>query len=60
MRMENGKGRDGDIDLLMYISDTMTGRTFCPLGDGAAGVIKAMVKHFGDEFEKHINEKKCG
>jgi NADH-quinone oxidoreductase subunit F len=58
-RMENGMGRDGDIDLLMYVSDTMTGRTFCPLGDGAAGVVKALINHFKNEFEDHIKEKKC-
>jgi len=58
-RIENGNGREGDLDLLMYVSDTMLGRTFCPLGDGAAGVIKAMVKHFRNEFEFHIKEKKC-
>jgi NADH-quinone oxidoreductase subunit F len=58
-RIENGKGRDEDIDLLMYVSGTMTGRTFCPLGDGAAGVVKAMIHHFRNEFEDHIREKKC-
>ncbi|UCH79626.1 MAG: NADH-quinone oxidoreductase subunit NuoF [Nitrospiraceae bacterium] len=58
-RVENGKGREGDVDLLLYISGTMTGRTFCPLGDGAAGVVQAMIKHFRTEFEEHISEKKC-
>ena len=58
-RIENGKGREDDLSLLMYVSGTMTGRTFCPLGDGAAGVVRAMVNHFKNEFEDHIREKKC-
>ena len=35
----------------------MSGRTFCPLGDGAAGVVVGMIKHFRSEFEEHIKKK---
>jgi NADH-quinone oxidoreductase subunit F len=58
-RIENGEGREGDIELLIDIADVMSGRTFCPLGDGAAGVVLGMIKHFRNEFEEHINNKKC-
>jgi NADH-quinone oxidoreductase subunit F len=58
-RMENGWGRAGDIELLGNVAGVMAGRTFCPLGDGAAGVVTAMVKHFSNEFEDHITNKKC-
>ncbi len=58
-RIEHGKGRKGDIELLSDVAGVMYGRTFCPLGDGAAGVVLAMIKHFRNEFEEHINTKKC-
>jgi NADH-quinone oxidoreductase subunit F len=58
-RIESGNGREGDIELLLDVADIMTGRTFCPLGDGAAGVVKGMITHFRSEFEEHINSKKC-
>ncbi len=58
-RMENGMGREGDIELLTDIAGVIMGRTFCPLGDGAAGVVTGMIKHFRNEFEEHIKTKKC-
>lgn len=59
-RIEYGKGRKGDIELLYDVAETISGRTFCPLGDSAAGVVTAMIKHFRAEFKEHIkmgNEK---
>jgi NADH-quinone oxidoreductase subunit F len=58
-RIEDGKGKEGDIDLLSDVAGIMSGRTFCPLGDGAAGVVLAMIKHFRGEFDKHIKNAKC-
>jgi NADH-quinone oxidoreductase subunit F len=58
-RIENGQGREGDIDLLSDVAGIMSGKTFCPLGDGAAGVVLGMIKHFRHEFEEHINDKRC-
>ncbi len=53
-RIEYGNGREGDIELLSDVAECISGRTFCPLGDGAAGVVKGMIKHFRHEFEEHI------
>ncbi len=58
-RIENGQGRPGDVELLIDVADMMAGKTFCPLGDGAAGVVKGMIKYFKDEFEDHIKHNKC-
>jgi NADH-quinone oxidoreductase subunit F len=52
--IEKGNGRPGDIELLRDISEDMMGKTFCPLGDGAAGALRGMLKHFEYEFEEHI------
>ncbi len=56
-RIESGEGREGDIELLQEISENIMGKTFCPLGDGAAGVVLGMLKHFKGEFEEHIAGK---
>ena len=58
-RMERGSGREGDIELLSEVAGIMSGRTFCPLGDGAAGVVLGMLRHFRNEFEEHIENAKC-
>jgi NADH-quinone oxidoreductase subunit F len=58
-RIEDGKGKEGDIDLLSDVAEIMSGRTFCPLGDGAAGVVVGMIKHFRSEFEEHIKNARC-
>ncbi|MBI5056806.1 MAG: NADH-quinone oxidoreductase subunit NuoF [Nitrospirae bacterium] len=58
-RIENGQGREGDIELLTDVTWIMSGKTFCPLGDGAAGVVTGMLKYFRNEFEEHIKNGKC-
>lgn len=58
-RIEAGRGREGDIELLTDVAKIMAGRTFCPLGDGAASVVLAMIRHFGNEFDAHIKKAGC-
>jgi NADH-quinone oxidoreductase subunit F len=35
------------------------GRTICALGDAASMPVKSFIKHFGAEFEYHIQNRKC-
>ncbi len=58
-RIEHGKGRMDDIDLLNSVSDNIQGRTICALGDAAAMPVRAMIKNFRDEFVHHIEHKTC-
>jgi NADH-quinone oxidoreductase subunit F len=58
-RIENGKGKPGDIELLLDICDNITGRTVCPLSEAAAGPVKGFVTKFREEFEQHIRDQKC-
>ena len=58
-RIEHGLGRADDIDMLNRIADNIQGRTICALGDAAAMPVRAMVKNFKDEFEYHIEHKRC-
>jgi len=58
-RIENGQGRWEDMDLLEDVTKKIAGRTICALGDAAAMPVQGMLKHFRDEFEYHIEHKKC-
>jgi len=58
-RIEHGEGRPGDIDLILDICNNIMGRTICPLGDAAVMPIESIIKHFRNEFEYHIEHKKC-
>jgi NADH-quinone oxidoreductase subunit F len=54
-RIENGAGKQHDIDLLVNIASKIEGNTICPLGDAAAWPVASAVRHFRDEFEFHVN-----
>ena len=58
-RIEHGKGRAEDLDLLLSLSDNIQGRTICALGDAAAMPVRSFVNHFRSEFEHHVTHKRC-
>ena len=58
-RIETGQGRPEDLDLLDDVANKIMGRTICALGDAAAMPVASFVKHFRDEFQYHIDHKKC-
>jgi NADH-quinone oxidoreductase subunit F len=58
-RIEHGNGRMDDLDLLNSVADNIQGRTICALGDAAAMPVRAMLKHFRDEFAYHVEHKTC-
>jgi len=58
-RIEHGRGKMDDLDLLLDICDNIEGNTICPLGDAAVPMVRTSIKYFRDEYEYHINNKKC-
>ncbi|MDT5370938.1 MAG: NADH-quinone oxidoreductase subunit, partial [Mycobacterium sp.] len=58
-RLENGEGTAADIDKLLDISDTINGKSFCALGDGAASPIISSIQHFRDEYIAHVTQQGC-
>ena len=58
-RIEHGQGRADDLDMLNSIADNIQGRTICALGDAAAMPVRAFIKHYREEFEYHIENKRC-
>ena len=53
-RLDDGKGRDGDLEMLVDMSENIAGRSFCLLGDAAQTPIVSSIKNFRDDFEKRI------
>jgi NADH-quinone oxidoreductase subunit F len=58
-RIEHGRGKPEDIDMLNDVADNIQGRTICALGDAAAMPVRAFIKHYRDEFQHHIDHKTC-
>jgi NADH-quinone oxidoreductase subunit F len=53
-RLMHGEGKPDDIDLLLYICDTVKGKCFCPLGEGAIQPVLSSIKHFREDYEQWI------
>lgn len=58
-RIEHGLGRPEDLALLDQVAARMEGRTICALGDAAAMPVRSFVKQFRDEFQYHVDHKRC-
>jgi NADH-quinone oxidoreductase subunit F len=58
-RIAHGEGRMEDLDLLVATAGKIEGRTICALGDAAAMPVTSFIRHFRDEFEYHIQHKRC-
>jgi NADH:ubiquinone oxidoreductase subunit F (NADH-binding)/(2Fe-2S) ferredoxin/NAD-dependent dihydropyrimidine dehydrogenase PreA subunit len=58
-RICDGKGRDGDIELLESLCQQIQSTSLCGLGQGAPNPVVSTLKHFRHEYEAHIYEKRC-
>jgi len=58
-RIEHGEGKPEDLNLLLDLCENIAGRTICALGDAAAWPVQGMLKHYRNEFEYHIEHKRC-
>lgn len=58
-RIEHGQGQQEDLDLLNDVAHRIGGRTICALGDAAAMPVMSFLKHYREEFQYHIDHKKC-
>ena len=58
-RIERGAGRAEDIDILLDVAGSMEGQTICAFADAAAWPVQGLLRHFRDDFERHVREQKC-
>ena len=54
-----GEGEEGDIERLESLSKFIVAGSLCGLGQGAPNPVLTTIKHFRDEYEAHIKEKRC-
>ncbi len=55
----DGEGKDGDIETLEMLCEQIKQDSLCGLGQGAPNPVESTLKHFRDEYEAHIYEKRC-
>ena len=58
-RIVAGNGEPGVIDLLLELAETISATALCGLGKSAASPVVSTIKNFREEYEAHINEKRC-
>lgn len=57
--ISNGKGKEGDIELLIELATTIKATALCGLGQTAPNPVLSTIRYFRDEYEEHIKDKKC-
>jgi len=58
-RICQGEGRPEDIDLLQEMGEQIKAGSLCQLGQTAPNPVLTTLRYFRDEYEAHINEKRC-
>ncbi len=58
-RIDAGRGREEDLELLTTLSHRIEGMTVCAFGDAEVAPILSTIKHFRDEYVAHIRERCC-
>jgi NADH-quinone oxidoreductase subunit F len=58
-RIEEGQGRQEDLDMLVDVSKKIEGHTICAFGDAAAWPVQSFIKHYRQEFQYHIDNGCC-
>ena len=58
-RIVEGKGQEGDIELLEELCGAIKDGALCGLGQTAPNPVLTTLRYFRSEFEAHIREKRC-
>ena len=58
-RICEGKGQEGDIDLLEELCVGIKDGSLCGLGQTAPNPVLTTIRYFRDEYEAHIRDKRC-
>jgi NADH-quinone oxidoreductase subunit F len=54
-----GRGKEGDIELLERLSAAIMDSSLCALGSTAPNPVLTTIGYFRDEYEAHIKDKRC-
>jgi NADH:ubiquinone oxidoreductase subunit F (NADH-binding)/(2Fe-2S) ferredoxin/Pyruvate/2-oxoacid:ferredoxin oxidoreductase delta subunit len=54
-----GRGQEGDIELLEKMGQMIKATALCGLGNTAPNPVLTTIRYFRDEYEAHIRDKRC-
>jgi ferredoxin len=54
-----GRGKPGDIELLVELAQSVKKGSLCGLGQTAPNPVLTTIRYFRSEYEAHIDEKRC-
>jgi NADH-quinone oxidoreductase subunit F len=54
-----GNGKSGDIELLEELSEGIKSGSLCALGQTAPNPVLTTIRYFKNEYQEHIEDKKC-
>jgi NADH-quinone oxidoreductase subunit F len=58
--LEDGRGEPGDLERLEAHARLLgPGNTYCALAPGAAEPLQSALKHFRDDLERHVRDRRC-
>jgi NADH-quinone oxidoreductase subunit F len=58
--IDQGQGQEGDLEILAQHAHRLgPGYTFCAHAPGAAEPLQSALKHFREDFERHITDRRC-
>ena len=55
----SGRGKDGDIELLTELAESIKMGSLCGLGQTAPNPVLTTIQYFKEEYEEHIHDMKC-
>ncbi len=58
-RISEGKGKEKDLEILERLGNMIIKTSLCGLGKSAPNPVLSTLRHFRDEYEAHIKEKRC-
>ncbi|HON87474.1 MAG: NADH-quinone oxidoreductase subunit NuoF [Firmicutes bacterium] len=58
-RITKGEGKEGDIETLEELGQSIKETALCGLGQTAPNPVLSTIRFFRDEYEAHIHEKRC-
>ena len=58
-RITKGEGKEGDVELLEELCEAIKDGALCGLGQTAPNPVLTTIRYFRNEYDAHINEKKC-
>ena len=58
-RICSGEGQPGDLELLEELGQHIVDTSLCQLGGSAPNPVLSTLRYFRDEYEAHINDKRC-